>query len=162
MNSAKVHSILAEVYRLLGSYTAAEFAEASRYSNLTRPVREVLRALSREASSDPSAPRIRIRESSPVIARARAADGFIPVQDIAKLIRHGKQFNSTQSIHQFAKESGLNVSPRPKESRERLAKRVAEEIFSTKEPRRSQIIARLSGGDNQTQGWIDAIKSPRV
>ena len=164
MKSSKVHSILSEVYRLLGDYTAADFAEASRYKGIAPPLRDVLRALTDEASSGaPSQPADRAakRQDQPG-ARTSPSTGPDPTIEIANMIRQAKRFNSTQSIIQFAKEAGLSVLPRPKESRERLAKRVAEAILLTREPRRSQIVGQLAGnGDSQTQGWIDAIKNPR-
>jgi len=164
MKSPKIHSILSEVYRLLGNYTAADFADASTYGNIPQPVRDALRALSREATADAQSERAKPRRQRPDTSaiRSRLFDDFSSLQGLANAIRHASRFNSTQTILQFAKEAGLSVAPRSKESRERLAKRVAEQISLTKEPRRSQIISRLAGeGDSQTQGWIDTIKTPR-
>jgi hypothetical protein len=164
MKSPKVHAILSEVYRLLGNYTATEFAEASRYSNIAQPVRDALRALSREASSDAPSGRTEHGQPrpDPAATRTRPSGDASSIHEVANAIHQAQRFSSTQAILQFAKEAALSVPPRPKESRERLARRVAEAIFLTREPRRSQIIARLSGeGDSQTQGWIDAIKNPR-
>jgi hypothetical protein len=169
MKSSKVHSILGEVYRLLGDYTAAEFAEASRYKGIAPPLRDVLRALTNEASGGapsqsavrtPARPSQASAQMSPSASPFRGPD---PTIEIADMIRQTKRFDSTQSILRFAKEAGLTVLPRPKESRERLAKRVAGAILLTREPRRSQIVGQLaSNGDTQTQGWIDAIKNPRL
>ena len=164
MKSPKVHAILSDVYRLLGNYSAAEFAEASKYGNIARPVRDALRALSREASTDATPGKAERRESHPnaVDSRPRHSGDASSVQAMATAIRQAPRLASTQAMLQFAKEAGLSLSPRPKESRERLARRVAEAISLTSEPRRSQIILRLAGGgDSQTQGWIDVIKNPR-
>jgi hypothetical protein len=164
MKSPRVHAILGDVYRLLGNYTAAEFAEAGKYGNIARPVRDALRALSRKASTDATSGSAERRESHAISAasRPRLSGDASSVRDVATAIRQTPRFTSTQVILQFAKETGLSVSPRPKESRERLARRVAEAIFLAREPRRSQIISRLAGeGDSQTQGWIDVIKNPR-
>jgi hypothetical protein len=163
MKSPKIHAILSEVYRLVGNYTAAEFAEASRYSNMAQPVRDALRALSREAAMD--APSGRGEHPQPPPdgpTRTRPSGNATSIHELANAIRQATRFSSTQAILQFAKEAGLNVPPRPKESRDRLARRVAEAIFLTREPRHSQIISRLTGeGDSQTQGWINVIKNPR-
>jgi hypothetical protein len=95
--------------------------------------------------------------------RSESHDGRAEqIIDIVNMIHRSQRFDNNWSILQFAKEAGLRVLARPKESRERLAKRVAEAIFLTPEPRRSQIVAQLAGdGDSQTQGWIDVIKTPR-
>jgi len=81
--------------------------------------------------------------------------------EVPQMILQARRLSTVQSILQFAREAGLAVQARPKEGRDRLAKRVAEAIMAAREPRRSQIIAQLAGnGESQTQGWIDAIKNP--
>jgi len=167
MKSSNVHAILSEVYRLLGEYTAADFAEASKYKGMTPPLRDALRALTREATTDSkgtSGEPTDSANSKPnrVVAGTSLSDRPDPMLEIVKMFRQSKRFGSTQSILQFAKDVGLSVQARPKESRERLARRVAEAILLTQEPRRSHIVAQLAGdSDSQTQGWIDVIKNPR-
>lgn len=143
---------------------AAEFAEASKYGHIARPVREALRALSREASTDALPGRAEPREPrrGSVTTQTGPSGDASSIYKLASAIRQVPRFSGTQAILEFAKEAGLGLAPRPKESRERLARRVAEAIFLTKEPRRSQIISRLAGeGNSQTQGWIDVIKNAR-
>ncbi|MGO8756806.1 MAG: hypothetical protein ACLQG3_01655 [Terracidiphilus sp.] len=66
------------------------------------------------------------------------------------------------TIRTFANRHGLKIEPRPKEGRERVAKRLALQIAALPDAKLSQIITDLSGGvSRQTQGWIDVIKGSR-
>lgn len=160
--SLRVHSILSDVYRLLGSYTAAELDQASNYQGIAPNIRNALHALSREASAERPKQQRDLEGPPPNRGSSRPVAEKNSLSEIATAIREAKQFSSTRSIIQFANEAGLTVEARPKESRERLARRVAEAILSLREPKRSQVIARISReGDSQTQGWIDAIKTTR-
>lgn len=165
MKSSNVHAILGEVYRLLGAYIAADFIQASEYKGITPHLREALLALAREAErslSDATGHPARGRHSRPHSDEIGVShnERDDQISAIVSMIRRSPRFYSNPSILQFAKDAGLRVLGRPKESRERLAKRVAEAISLTPEPRRSQILTQLAGnGDTQTQGWIDVIKS---
>jgi hypothetical protein len=160
--SPRVHSILSEVHRLLGSYTASELDQASNYEGIGPHIRIALHALSCEASSDSPKHQREPQRVTPNHGTLRHARGKDSLSDIITTIRRSARFSSTQSIIQFANDAGLNLEPRPKESRERVARRVAAAILSLREPKRSQVVARISGeGDSQTQGWIDAIKATR-
>ena len=164
MKSSNVHSILSEVYRLLGDYTATDFAGASEYGGLTPPLRDALRALTIEASSGASRQRGSWFDTRQDLAVTRKAPSGRSdyIDELPEMILQARRLNSVQSILQFAKEVGLTVPARPKEGKDRLAKRVAEAIMLAREPRRSQIVDLLAGQEeSQTQGWIDAIKNPR-
>jgi hypothetical protein len=168
MKNSNVHSILSELHRMLGNYIAEDFIHASQYGAITPHVREALRALAREAGRDSSRAVTKPMEkghSRPSSASVPGSNNQSsnPLLAIVNMIRRSRRFGGTQSMLQFAKEMGLNVPARPKEGRERLAKRLAEAILLAPEPRRSDIVAQLAGnGDSQTQGWIDVIKNPRT
>jgi hypothetical protein len=160
--SPRVHSILSDVYRLLGSYTASELDQASNYEGIGSNIRRALHALSCEVSADSPKQRRELERPTPNRVPSRTAREKDTLSEVATAIRQAKRFSSTHSIIQFANDAGLSLEVRPKESRERVARRVAAAILSLREPKRSQVIARISGeGDSQTQGWIDAIKTTR-
>jgi hypothetical protein len=163
MKNSTVHGVLSAIHRLLSEYEATDFAHASRYAGVTPQLREVLQALARESKSFASG-----SSKQRAVAPPRSdSNGDLGSRDgrdgqkaaLAAMLSRSQRFESNRSILQFAREVGLTVLPRPKESRDRLATRVAEAILSTPEPKRSQVVSRLArGGDNQTQGWIDVIK----
>lgn len=158
--SPRVHAILSDVYRLLSSYTASELDQASNYQGIGSNIRRALHALSCEASAEH--PKQQRELERPLASRGTSRTAKDSLSELATAIRQAKRFSTTHSIIQFANEAGLSLEARPKESRERLARRVAEAILSLREPKRSQVIGRISGeGDSQTQGWIDAIKTSR-
>jgi hypothetical protein len=167
MNRSNVHAILSEIYRLLGDYLAADLIQASEYRGITPDLKQALRALAREAGppSRRQPKRSTSRRSPPADsagASAQPADQPARASDVADVIRLSKRLDSNPAILQFAKDVGLKIMPRPKESRRRLAKRVAEAISLVPQAQRAQILEQLSGDvDRQTQGWLDAIKSAR-
>jgi hypothetical protein len=165
MKTSRIHAILSEIYRLLSDYSASDFFRASEYGAVTGHVSEALRELAREAERFPAeahstkARRPKPLSSESVRSQHNSSD---EKAEIVSAIRSSRRFSSTQSIIQFAKEMGLKVAPRSKESRQRLAGRLADAILLSPEPRRLQIISQLVGaGDSQTQGWLDVIKGSR-
>jgi hypothetical protein len=58
---------------------------------------------------------------------------------------------------------GLNIHAKPKDGKVRLARRLAAAIESASEQVRADMLVKLEGEKgNQTQGWIDVIKSGRT
>jgi hypothetical protein len=158
MKTSNVHSILGGVYKLLGDYEPRDFARASRYQGLTSNLREALTALTREAEGHHS----KGPTTRPSQERANATPGRLEqAADIVALILNSKRYRSTLAILDFARNVGINVTMRPKESRARLAKKVAGAILQLPEADRLRVMAKLGASDDQTQGWIDVIKRSR-
>lgn len=165
MKNSRIHAILSEIYRLLSEHSASDFLRASEYGSMTEHMSEALRALAREAEQYPAntkpgqTKKPKPPMTEPVRSQHNRSDQKL---EIVEAVRRSRRFSSTQSIIQFAKEVGLRIAPRSKESRERLAGRLADAILITPEPRRSQILSQLVGaGDSQTEGWLDVIKGSR-
>jgi hypothetical protein len=78
---------------------------------------------------------------------------------LLELIQRSPHFNSAATMITYAKSIGLKLNPRPKEGRERLARRLVTLISKLPKAEKEKIISSLSGENNQTQGWIDVIKS---
>ncbi len=166
MKTSNVHAILSDLHRLLSVYSATDLAQASEYRGISPRVRTALRALTDESGVDSGglAPRQSGREKPEwAVSGAPPSGSSDLATEIVSAIRNqAGRFSSTSSILQFAKDAGLSVQARNKESRERLSRRVAEAILQVKEPRRSQIVSLIAGvSDSQTQGWINVIKNRR-
>lgn len=169
MNNSHVHTTLSDVYGLLSTHTSEEFARASEYPGLTPNLREALRALAREAATASVFKGSRESSSNTLSTPVRKAErpkdtqsGLAQKPSLVSMLQQQPRFASTQSILHFVKELGLNIEPRHKESRERLANRVADAILQQSVQRQTQIVRRLMGeAENQTQGWIDVIKGSR-
>jgi hypothetical protein len=167
VKNSKVHAILGELYRLLSQYTPAEFTTAANYTGLSDGMRAALLALAREAGqSNRESPSdaARAGHSRQTLGRNREPSvGHSVTRDgIFDMIRKSPRFSSFRAILEFAKELGLSVQARPKDGKDRLARRLAEAIESTSEPRRSQVLAALDRErESQTQGWIGVIKNNR-
>lgn len=162
MSASKIHAVLSEMYRLLSDYSATDFISASEYKGTPPNLRDALRALARECDHRPQR-ESQERTSRRPAGRKRAMDRQeTNGRAILGAILHSERFKTARSITDFAEELGLSVAARPKDGRDRLARRLAQAISAQPEPTRSEIVAGLSRGADQTQGWIDVIKSARL
>jgi hypothetical protein len=161
MSASKIHALLSELYRLLSDYRSGDFMSASQYKGTPPNFKDALRALARESGRQPYEMSEELRSSN-AARRNRRID---QQQDAEKTIRtailQSARFKTARSIADCAKELGLKTVVRPKDSRGRLARRLAQAIAVQAEPRRSEILASLGRGDDQIQGWINVIKSAR-
>lgn len=163
MKGSKVHAILSEVYRLLSTYDAADFQRASEYGTTSIQVAEALRALAREAKDHGSEDAERSRDSAPISSDITTRlDQWSDQKDLLQLIRSSRWSESGRSILEFAKEFGIRVQANPKDSKDRLMRKVAHAIEAMPERRRTQATkALLDRINSQTEGWIDVIKNTR-
>jgi hypothetical protein len=124
-------------------------------------MREALRALAHEA--DPAVGNGSKRKTNTSTASSsKKLQKSQPQQApmyLLDLIQRSPHFNSVTTMITYAKSIGLKLNSRPKESRERLARRLATLISKLPKAEKEKIISNLSGENNQTQGWIDVIKS---
>jgi hypothetical protein len=159
MTPPRTHAILSELYRLLSGYQASEFLSAGEYRGTPPNLRDALRALARERGF-PAQGRHNGRRSR---GGGTAAVGKKVNEDgtILRAILRSARLKTAASVADFAKEARLTIAARPKDSRDRLARRLSQAISAQPEPRRSEIVALLGRSDDQTQGWIDVIKSAK-
>lgn len=162
MNASRIHAILSELHRLLGDYRAADFISAGEYKGTPPNLKDALQALARECDPQPRE-ESKERPSRNAAGRKRTIDHQENGERaILNAIRHSTSFKSARSIADLAKELGLKIAVRPKDSRDRLGRRLVQAIAAQPEPRRSEIVASLGRGDDQIQGWLDVIKSARL
>lgn len=161
MTKPSVHAILADLHRLLSTYRSVDFLDASSYAGIPRPMREALRSLAKEApvtvdgNSRIAGATTRSRSDRKKLPKSRDKS-----PNLLSLIRRSPYFKSTSSMISYAENMGLKLLVRPKESRERVARRLASLIDALPEYKRSQSIDELlSGKNDQTQGWIEVIKN---
>ncbi len=163
MKNSNVHAILSDVHRLLSQYTPADFVAASRYAGVSDTIRSVLLALANETA--PS------RQRS--VNELRRAEGLKqhpgdkrqpPTKDsVLDAILKSPRFANSRAIVEYASTYGLNIQAKPKDGKERVARRLAAAIESASEQARAEMLAGIGREKgNQTQGWIDVIKSART
>jgi hypothetical protein len=148
------------MHGILNAYSQSDLAEAAQYPGLSKAIGSALRALASESSrvtlSSTAATRSPSRVPSPSQATTANED------EILIALRSSPYFESTIAIVEFARSAGLRIQRAPKESKERLAKKVVRAMSLLPENRRSQILRELSlTRSAQTQGWIDVIKTSR-
>jgi len=161
---SKDHAILSELHRILSLYPAEELLTASRYPGLSRPLVSVLRSLAEESKAESiTLPReLRASVNERGHAGRKRNDGTVILQDDATatdLIMRATISHSTQSILNFAAKYGLKLEPKPKENRERVAKRLAQQLIALPKNTALQMTKQLSDTANsQTEGWINVIR----
>ena len=162
MSASKTHVILSELHRLLSNYRAADFVSASEYKGTAPNLKHALLALAEECRPERGGEEGKERASRSAVGREGGIDQRqIEERTILNAILDSARFKSARSVADFAKDLGLRIAVRPKDSRHRLARRLAQVISAQPEPRRSEIVGLLVRGNDQVQGWIDVIKSAR-
>jgi hypothetical protein len=156
--NSKVHAILGDLHKLLSLYRSEDFVDAGRYTGIPRPLKDVLFALAREAESAKRSDASRTpseARSGPSVKTSAGTSG-----QLFDLLRQSRYFESNNSMLGYARAIGLRLQANPKDSRERVAKRLAALVEKMPPPARDKAIADLRAGQsNQTQGWVDVIKS---
>ena len=159
MTKSNTHAILADLHKLLSSYSTDDFLNASNYGNLPPAMRDALRALSQEA--EPTAMNGSNRKANATtgsLSKDRREPQQVPMY-LLDMIQRSPHFKNPATIITYAKSIGVKLNPKPKEGRERLARRLAVSISKLPKAEKEKVISSLSGENNQTQGWIDVIKS---
>jgi hypothetical protein len=168
VKNSNIHAILSDVHRLLSQYAPDDFVAASRYSGVSASIRSALLALAREAgpSRQQSPYELRRRQGlqQNVDSKRRPSERQPPTRDrILDAILKSPRFANSRAILDYASAHGLNVHAKPKDGKERLARRLAAAIESVPDRARIDLLAALDWEKgSQTQGWIDVIKSART
>jgi hypothetical protein len=161
VTGSRIHGILSAIHGLLSEYKQAELEEAAKYPGVSRTMRAVLNALAGELSETFPSENTRggVPSAHNLKKRSHSSTNAVPAE-ILNALRSSPYFESTGSIVEFAKSVGIKLQRAPKESKERLAKKLARAMTMLPEGRRSQIMRELStNSSGQTQGWIDVIKT---
>jgi hypothetical protein len=75
-------------------------------------------------------------------------------------IRHSAYFDNIRTLNYFARKTGIKQQSRPKESKDKFARRLARAILLLPQSKREQAIADLGTvTKSQTEGWIDVIRN---
>jgi hypothetical protein len=161
--SPNTHAILSELHKLLSTYTAKDFRDARDYSGLSRSMRAALDALCREAipKNESAGPRQHRIDSQPSNLRRSVggASGLDIKSDILSVIRHSPYYDSVHGLLNFARVAGVRLESHPKESRDRVARRLAASILLLPAAKKDEVISILrSRMKSQTEGWIDVIR----
>jgi hypothetical protein len=160
----RIHGILGDLHKLLSVYSASDFLEASHYVALSQRMKEVLRALAQEAGSGGHvAPPQASNGSTATQGRVRSLrpDSLSNVRgDVLAAVRQSPYSQSNRAMVTFARSLGLKLQANPKDSRDRVARRLASLLERMPQDKKDEAITGLlSGRSTQTQGWIDVIKS---
>lgn len=151
------NALLSDVYRLLSLYNEEDFIAASRSHRVDPLIKDVMRALARPA-----------RETSRASRRPeeRAANGYghasveNQMQDLAALMMKALADSTSDKIIDIFSRNNILVEKRPKESKERLTRRLASIVSELAPSRRRKLLEDLadaSGG--QTAGWISVLRN---
>jgi len=162
---SNLHAILSDLHRLLSTYRSEDFLEASKYPGLGRPLKDTLLSLASEAREEAKQSanqkkRTVVDQKSGDLGNTTALDS--DKASLAELILRSHYGAAVSSMVSFANSYGLKLQTRPKESRERVAKRLATLMTNLPDGKKGQAAAELiAKASSQTQGWINVIKSSK-
>lgn len=168
MKNSSIHAILSDVHRLLSQYSPDDFEAASRYSGVSDSIRSALLALAGKPglSSQQTPHEFSRREGLQQNLPGRRR---VPVRQaltrdrILEAILKSPLFSDSRAILNYASAHGFAVRAKPKDGKERLARRLAAAMESVPDAMQADMLSDL-GWDkgSQTQGWIDVIKGART
>jgi predicted protein tyrosine phosphatase len=169
VKNSNVHAILSDVHRLLSQYAPDDFLAASRYSGVSDSIASALLALAREAGSPShrSVNELRRRREdlhqNLDMKRRQSVQQPVTRDRILEAILKFPRFTNSRTIIEYAVAHGLSISIKPKDGKERLARRLAVAIESAPEAKRAIMLDGIGlERGSQTQGWIDVIKGSRT
>lgn len=157
---ANRHTLLSDIHKLLGSYSPADFIEASRHSSVGESMREILRVLARESVSE-SRSKTSAVENRAALQAERPPDSY-SIEDLVVSILVSEFGTSTQQLYKLAQMFELPIAKRPKESKERIARHIASKISLMPASERKKAVKVIRNArHSQTQGWLGVIKNSR-
>lgn len=161
---SNVHAILSDLHRLLSAYEREDFVRASRYPGLSRSLKDALTALASEASGALAASPTQRRGARESPETSNLNSNISENKSaLTNSILKSSYGASVGSLRSFISNRGLKLDIRPKESKERIARRLSHLLTTLPESKRNQIFADLLGEvSSQTQGWINVIKGNKL
>jgi len=158
----EIHAVLGDIHTILGRYRKADLLEASETHGITAHVRTALRALARELDSPSATSTTRSPDELSKRKKAAGEDWRREASSVLALVTRSPSFATNQAIIELARELGFRLNAKPKDSRERLARRLAAYIESLPPETRDRVLSDLLARRNsQTHGWVNVIKSTR-
>jgi hypothetical protein len=155
------HALLGEIHSILGRYQMRDFLDASNYRAVTHNIRVALRSLAKELDSAQRTSSGDIH-SAKTSTRDNNQDWRETSSNVLAVLKQSPFFESNSALIEFAKELGFRLQAKPKESRERLSRRLAAYIETLPELQRERVFSDLLASRNsQTHGWVNVIKGSR-
>lgn len=155
--SSTFNALLSDIYRLLSLYDEDDFVSAAQSYRVDPLIRDVLRTFAKSAHDARSAgKRSKIREA---VEHLRQPDSQ-EAPDINGIIFRALGAGSLEKVLEVFARSGITFAKRPKESKERLAKRLSTILGALPPSRRRKVLddlAEIAGG--QTAGWISVLRN---
>jgi len=165
MESTKFHSLLADLHRLLGTYTAKEFREAAaRSHDYGSILLDMANAMSRTSDSaiNQNAPSKVDQETLSAPATSGISSTLKTVEEFENLLRRSGRAESTADLQAISNAFQLGVSMSSKDGKARNLTRLAKAISHSPSRARNTVIKELSrGSTSETQGWLDVIRGGR-
>jgi hypothetical protein len=148
---------------MLGKYRKADFLDASDAYGVTEHISAALRALARELDSGGTQTGRRLSDRpSRTNRKAAANDWRGEASSVLALVQRSPFFESSRTLVDLARSLGLALNAKPKDSRLRLAQKLAAFIESLPSESRDRVLSDLLAARNsQTHGWVNVIKGSR-
>lgn len=142
--------VVAELYRFLATFDAKAIAAATKLPNISDNLRDALMALHAESN----APRQRKNVRSPQSDTTEQPQATDPVQ----ILTDKTKFPGKSELEELAGLLGVKLDAGPKDSRERVARKLAKTIVQ--DERKLKEFSKLvpAASETQTSGYVDIIR----
>ena len=142
--------VVAELYQLLATFDSKAIAAATKLPNISDNLRVALSALHSE--SDATQPK---RSSATTEVARNQKEAAINALEI---LTDRSRFSNKSELIELARLLGLPVDANPKESHERVAKKLAKKLDEDSKKRDEFLRLVSKSGETQTTGYFDLIK----
>jgi len=156
--TSSFNALLSDIYRILSLYDADDFVEASRSRRVDPLLKDVLRALARSARIGGGS-KERVQRNVQSLYRSESDNGDIH-SDLLEVITKVISDASADKVIEIFGRNGALIEKRPKESKDRLAKRLVSVANLIGSSRRRKLLGDLADASgSQTAGWINVLRN---
>ena len=154
--TSSFNALLSDIYRILSLYEADDFVQASRSRRVDPLLRDALRALARPAREGRAA---KDRVQSEPRVQPSNGDHSEMHPDMFPVIVKVIADTSADRVVEIFSRNGVRVEKRPKESKDRFAKRLTAMANMVGSSRRRRLLEDLTeASGSQTAGWINVLR----
>ena len=144
--------VVAELYRFLATFDPGAISAASKLPTISENLRAALIAL-HEESRNPKSTSTSTNSSSKTAMKKNGGS-----LDPLGLLMDSRRFPSKRELYELAQLLGVKVKEDAKESRERVARRIANIVAEDATACEKLYDLVGSAKDTQTAGWFDLIR----
>lgn len=161
MSSQKAHSLLSDLYRILATYQTADFTEASRLSPEMAHIVDAIKSHTeiRNRSLTSNKNENRLRSSFAIQSTSTPSQKINSATEILLALKRSAFYATVKDLELLAQKYGIKLKPKPKEGRDRYARRLAQTFVNLPMEVREAVLNEVAeNATSQTAGWVNLLR----